>query len=152
MTKPDGEFLRSLTESQGSVQVAADWLRSLGYEVRVTPLRVRPDASQITAYQDDGDLSVCIAGNWEIVEVKEIVFAPLRELARDPSRTIIIDNAASFERNNPHGYVLIDRAGTIGVVKTSGRQAWKWSTEYIGPDRQTKTVIRVPMSEVRLWR
>lgn len=100
MTKPDGEFLRSLTESQGSVQVAADWLRSLGYEVRVTPLRVRPDASQITAYQDDGDLSVCIAGNWEIVEVKEIVFAPLRELARDPSRTIIIDNAASFERNN----------------------------------------------------
>lgn len=149
--KPSGEFVRSLTTSATSVKVASDWLRSKGYEVRVSELRVRPDTSQIADYQDDGDLRVLVAGKWEVVEVKEIVFAPLRELARDPSRTIIIDNATSFERTKPHGYVLIDRAGTIGIVKTSDRAAWKWNSEYIGPDRQIKTVIRVPMSKVRLW-
>ncbi len=83
--------------------------------------------------------------------MKEILFAPLLELARTPSRTIIIDNAQSFARTNPHGYILVDRARTIGVVKTDTQEGWVWSSEYIGPDRQTKTVIRVPMAKVRIW-
>ena len=151
MAKPDDEFLRSLSGSQGAVKVAADWLRARGYEVRVPELRVRPAQSQAPAYLDNGDLHVSIDGTWKVVEVKEIMFCPLRELARTPGRTIIIDNASSFARTNPHGYVLVDRDRTIGVVRSESQGEWSWVSEYIGPDRQVKAVIRVPMRLVRLF-
>ena len=54
----DPHFVEDLHASAAAVQRVADWLMGSGYQVRVQPVRVRPDASQRIGYADHGDILI----------------------------------------------------------------------------------------------
>jgi hypothetical protein len=85
-------FQLRLVRSRPAVDVTADWLRQLGYEVEVPDMRVAPTADQHEDFADQGDIRVT-----QIVEVKGlgINFTGAHDW---PFREVFVSSVSSVDR------------------------------------------------------
>jgi len=103
----DPTFVEDIKASHPSVEKAAEWLRTLGFKVRVNPLVIRPDSSVRHKYSDGGDLHITIKTPFdERVEVKhrQIMFHSVKDF---PYPTVMVDICYNFNKANPKPLVYI---------------------------------------------
>jgi hypothetical protein len=76
--KFDPTFEDDLKESETERWMAARWLSSLGHTVLLKPLKIRPQASQMSEYVDDGDIHIVtissIKGNQADIVIGYLIF------------------------------------------------------------------------------
>lgn len=119
----DPTFLADLRNSRGAVMVAAEWLSAKGYPVVVRPTFERPDASQMAAYADDGDLEII-----QRVEVKRRVSMTFTSKADFTYPTLIVDACPCYDnaRPKPYAYIILNRDCTAAFIVNVRETFSKW--------------------------
>jgi hypothetical protein len=127
--KEDPNFISDLRESKKSVEVVADWLRSLGKKVNIFEVKERPSVEKMAEYADDGDLEIVDELNGskriEVKHRKSLKFSGLKDF---PYKTIIVDVCHTFDNADPKPYayvILNDTMTTALIVTTSSSEYWK---------------------------
>lgn len=146
--KFDPNFESDLKESQPYVELAAEWLRKVGCVAEVQPLKVRPDASKMGDYADDGDIHLIRAnGKTARAEVKHrgLHFTSLRDY---PYPTVIVDNAHTFDnaKKKPELYVIINKLATHGALirVEFSRHAWVKTVKMDRGKNRNRTLYECP--------
>ena len=139
--KPEAVFLNNLAESVRSVHRVAMWLQDKGFDVRMLPIMVRPDAAQRLVYGDKGDLEVRM-----VVEVKkrELDFSCAADF---PFETVIVDEAYKVDRNRQrvYAYAILNATETaVCLVPYHSRRRWQMVTRYDSKEGQERTFYEAP--------
>lgn len=124
----DRAFLADLAASAGSVEVVARWLSEQGYPVLLRPTFVRPERAQWAEYADDGDLE--IMQRIEVKQRKSLTFTSKEDF---PYPTVIVDDAADYERKRPRPYMYVITNTTLDralVVYCRMEKQWKKEKHY----------------------
>ena len=118
----DPNFERDLAESQQSVMVVAEWLRSKGLPVIIRPTFVRPSSDKMSEFSDSGDLEII-----QRVEVKHRKTLQFTSSADFPYKTVIVDACHCYDNANPkpYAYIIVNRMMDAGfLVKCETRPQW----------------------------
>jgi hypothetical protein len=147
--KDDAAFVADFKASHQWVVLVGDWLRRLGYEVRIPDQNLRPTAALRHLYSDDGDLFVTTKGITKAVEVKHrsIDFTSAFDY---PFPTIIVNEAhlLTDERlAKIFGYVIVNDPGThVAVVRPHTRPFWIASPPtWIAAQQRWETFLACPL-------
>lgn len=129
----DPTFVDDLLESAQYVNIVADWLRGLGHDVRVNPVRVRPSPNKMSNYADDGDILLDDKYRIEVKRRPDIHFSSVSDF---PYNTIIVDAAHCWDRARakPSAYFILNSDATTAIlVRGNTRKSWLKVKRY---DRQ----------------
>lgn len=122
LDKIDPTFKADLRASMRAVHFVADWLRSLGHDVQVHDLKVRPDPSVRFDYSDNGDLTV----DGQRVEVKHLSheFTSVQSFKYlEP----IVDKVHAYDRAEPKAaYYLLCNASLTGCLRVFSASHSQW--------------------------
>ena len=140
-------FVDDLRRSDLAVRHVAAWLRRLGHNVTVPPLRVRPSVAERAAYRDAGDLYIHdIPPDPLRVEVKRLWSVSFTCAADFPFASLFIMAVHKWTRATPRPYavVVLDAAMHTAAV-IDGRTANTWHrVTYRGSGREETVYACAP--------
>jgi hypothetical protein len=143
-------FLKFLDESQPAVMAVADWLRSMGFPVRINPTFKAPTRAEWRDYADGGDLEIA-----QRIEVKRRSFS-FTGREDFPYESFFVCAKHSFDRARPkpHAYVILSSdMAHAGIVYGKDSQLWtverKQDTRRIGYSQE---FYIAPLDSVRWQR
>lgn len=140
----DPTFVSDLLNSQNAVWKVAKWLNIQGYNITVRPTAIRPDASQMASYADQGDL--------EIIQRIEVKQRPdLHFTCRDdfPYPTVIVDVCHTWDKAivKPYAYIICNAEVTAAlIVLGSTRKQWTQVTKYDTKRNRERHFYECPIS------
>jgi hypothetical protein len=143
----DPTFERDLEESKLAVSVAAKWLSSKGYPVVVRPTFVRPDASKMSDFSDDGDIEII-----QRVEVKRRQSLTFSSKEDFPYQTLIVDVAHAYDnaRPKPYMYMIFNKEMTdCLLVECRTFHKWIKTTKYDRHRNRDRTFYECPIELVK---
>lgn len=127
-------FLAHLDQSQTAVMAAAEWLRSMGFPVRINPTFKRPTRAEWQDYADNGDLE--IGQRIEVKHRPKILFTGPDDW---PHRNFIVCAKHAWDRARPKPHAFICLSGDFshaGIVY--GRDHKDWAVETKQDSRYVK--------------
>jgi hypothetical protein len=141
----DPNFVPDLLKSRKVVHIAARWLMSLGYNVKVRPTRIRPDPTEMSRYADDGDL-VCVLGRLEVKQRPSIAFSSVHEF---PYPSIIVDACHIWDRAQPkpYAYLIFDNdCSHCYIIKGTTRSRWARKFRWDREKKRLRCFYECPLS------
>ena len=148
--KIDPTFLADLKKSDEVVYLIARNLRLNGFSVTLPPINIRPDTSQMAAYQDEGDLLVSNS----IIEVKQRPDLCFTSLSEFPYDTIIVDVVHHWESmSRKPSYYVICNSDLSGAIIVNGKTKDKWtvSTRWDGKRNRERTFYLIDIGMCKYW-
>lgn len=145
----DATFIDDLKESQQYVWRAAQWLSTLGYNVTVRPVQIRPHVGQMSEYADSGDL--------EIIQRVEVKRRPsLRFTCREdyPYPTAIVDVAHTWDnaRPKPYAYIVFNGdASACLVIKGATSRHWVKTVKHDRAKSRERTFYECPVEYCQFY-
>jgi len=114
------QFIDALVLSQTPVKVAANWLRELGYYVRMPEMKIAPTRENNFKYRDSGDLWLSINGVQMRVEVKHRKNLNFTCCEDYPFETIFIDEQYTIQKPGKlWAYMILNKDMTYAAVVLS---------------------------------
>jgi len=147
-------FRKEVSRSWQAVWAVAQHIHSCGdWQIRVQPLRLRPDIEQRDGFGDAADLFIAKLGaQWMPVEVKwrDLDFTDGFDF---PYPTIFIDRSRKSDAAHPAGYVMVNRDLTHAAqINWSTRQFWLGPNTYFDNVKGYEvTVYECPLDHVRFY-
>jgi len=144
----DPTVVHDLLESQKAVDAAAKFLSGKGYPVVLRPIFVRPDASQMSEFSDDGDLEII-----QRVEVKQRKDLKFESKSDFPYSSLIVDACHCYDnaRPKPYAYLIFNPALTcilvVDVKQTRG--SWTRVEKWDRKKNRNRAFYEVPIELVR---
>ncbi len=119
----DPTFVDDLMKSKGAVERAARWLSDQGIPVVIRPTFIRPDASRMGEFSDDGDLEII-----QRVEVKRRVTTHFTGRRDFPYASVIVDVCHAYDnaRQKPYAYLIFNADMTCLIVIDCKATRDKW--------------------------
>lgn len=112
--KTHNQYVKNFIESESTVTLAFDYLKSRGYDVEFEPHTITPDSESRFKHFDDGDLKITINGESYRVEVKHIRidFTSIEDF---PFDSVIIDEVYKINKHHTYplwAYMIFNKAST----------------------------------------
>src|SRR5687767_882994 len=145
----DPSFVDDLKRSDAAVRRVADYIRRQGWEVRVPALRVRPTATEMAAFADDGDLFARKAGGaWRRIEITVRRFA-FDGPAGWPYPTVIFSTVHAWRAADPKPFLMVRLSQDLACAAIVGdwtREHWREVKKF---DRgRTRSFLECPKARV----
>jgi hypothetical protein len=145
----DPTFVADLLESADYVWIVAKWMSQLGYDVRIPATKIRPSATEMAKYADNGDLFITKNGAEKRIEVKRRPDLHFQEPKDFPYPTIIVDAAHCFDNAvpKPDTYVILNSKAThaITISVASTRNLWQLTQKYDRFKKRNRLFYECPM-------
>ena len=146
--KTDSEFTQALKGSERAVRVVASWFRSLGREVRVPSLKIRPDFKDRLEYVDSGDLFILKEEGEKRVEIKHrnLAFKSAKDY---PYSTVFVDEKHKVDRlplKDLAGYITINKDfSSVCCIQSGSKKHWKTKRKFDKKDDQVCEFYECPV-------
>lgn len=116
------KFLKHLDESVMAVEVAAEWLKCRGYDVKINKIKKAPSHSEWKKYADNGDLWISLR-----VEVKRLSVNFTCKADWPFGKHFIVCAKHSFDNAHPkpYGFIYLNTAMThLAIVMSYQKNDW----------------------------
>jgi hypothetical protein len=147
----DASFVQDLQTSDRYVRIAAHWLQSLGFDVRVKPLRIRPDEAHMAEFADQGDLEIIHRRRVEVKRRIDIEFTGPDDY---PYPTVFVDVAHTWDRavNKPYAYLIFNKDASVCIiVKGETAQHWIKRQHFDAAKQRERTFYECPVEFCRWY-
>lgn len=118
----DRRFEKHLDESHAGVMAVADWLRGMGFPVRINPTFKRPSRDQWKEFADGGDLEI-----GQRIEVKRRGFN-FTGAADWPYESFLVMALHAWDNARPKPHAIITLSADMthaGIVYGRDREQWR---------------------------
>ena len=146
--KGDKEFVRLLNNSNDVVRMVASKLYKDGYNVRILPSLISPDAESRWDYVDDGDM--------EIIQRIEVKYKPeidFKSIDDFPYEDIIIDEAYKVDKkytSTLFTYIIVNKSKTgYLIIPIWTKQHWFKETKFDRREKENREFYLINKKYVR---
>jgi hypothetical protein len=152
LDKIDPTFVSDLMNSDIVTWIVARALRRNGYSIRLPPIGVRPDPTQLSEFGDDGDLYV--DSYLAPIEVKQRPDMSFQSIDTFEYKDIIVDVAHHWKdmTQKPLSYIITNRDVTGGIiVPSSSSSDWKTDNRWDSKRKRRRTFLLCDTNRCGYW-